>query len=102
MWSLLLQLVNLLQTCEAMGVVHADLKPQFIYLKNNKEIALSFFGNAKLGTGRSLDKEGVAYLSPKLLKARNEHSSTSKSSKDDIYALGITLGGLVLNGQPVS
>jgi len=64
----MLQVTDLLSTCQKKGIQHHDLRPQSIFVRNDyKTLALGYFGEAKFMGKRFFSKEALRYLSPKLM-----------------------------------
>ena len=60
---------------------------------------MTFFGLAKLCNERHLRSNELSYLSPKLKEQFQEQIEDLFDSKDDVYALGIVLGKMLLKNH---
>ncbi|HEX9192423.1 MAG TPA: protein kinase, partial [Burkholderiales bacterium] len=87
--SLLAQAATALAEVHRQGIVHGDLKPENFMVRENGEIALSGFEDAKDDTSevstapRAVPLRSLYYRSP-------EHATGAKlDQRSDLYALGV-------------
>jgi serine/threonine-protein kinase len=93
------QVADALACAHAHGVVHRDVKPANILLRDDGHVKVADFGIAKAGTGHDLTRTGVVmgtakYLSPEQV------SGNPADAGSDIYALGIVLYEMLCGTPP--
>jgi tRNA A-37 threonylcarbamoyl transferase component Bud32/ActR/RegA family two-component response regulator len=86
---ILRQAVNALRTIHASDIIHRDIKPGNIMVKENKQIKLMDFGLAKtVDSNLTMGQKAIgtpAYMAPEVFTGRLEYSD-----RYDIFALGVS------------
>jgi tRNA A-37 threonylcarbamoyl transferase component Bud32 len=93
------QVADALACAHSGGLVHRDVKPANILLRDDGHVKVADFGIAKAGTGHDLTRTGVVmgtakYLSPEQV------SGNPADPGSDIYALGIVLYEMLAGAPP--
>lgn len=98
---IVIQVAQALQYAHEQRVIHRDVKPENIFLKENGEVVLCDFGIAQWMGGHCLFRFGFnsqlgtpAYMAPELLWGK------PGSVRSDIYAVGIVLYELLCERTP--
>ncbi|WP_395104442.1 protein kinase [Actinomadura sp. SCN-SB] len=93
-----LEILDALRTAHAQGVLHRDVKPANIFLRDDGRAVLTDFGIAALEGDATLTREGALIGSPSYMAPeRVRHGPSGPAS--DIWSLGATLYALT-EGRP--
>lgn len=96
---ILRQAANALRAIHASNVIHRDVKPGNIMIKENKQIKLMDFGLAKtLDSELTMGDKAIgtpAYMAPEVFSEKMEYSD-----RYDIFALGITVYEMLSGQKP--
>jgi formylglycine-generating enzyme required for sulfatase activity len=94
----ILQVMDAVKAAHAKRVIHGQLNPDCIYLKEDKTVIVDGFGKPAVSYVRiestNLINHPVYYLAPELL------SSENKTVASDVYSIGVILYQLLTNRLP--
>jgi serine/threonine-protein kinase len=93
------QVADALACAHAHGVVHRDVKPANILLRDDGHVKVADFGIAKAGAGNDLTRTGVVMGTAKYLSPEQVSGSPADAGSD-IYALGIVLYEMLCGAPP--
>jgi serine/threonine-protein kinase len=93
------QVADALACAHSHGVVHRDVKPANILLREDGHVKVADFGIAKAGTGGDLTRTGVVMGTAKYLSPEQVSGSPADAGSD-IYALGIVLYEMLAGTPP--
>ena len=93
------QVADALACAHSHGVVHRDVKPANILLREDGHVKVADFGIAKAGAGHDLTRTGVVMGTAKYLSPEQVSGSPADTSSD-IYALGIVLYEMLCGAPP--
>eukprot|EP01012_Entosiphon_sulcatum_P049746 TRINITY_DN68439_c0_g1_i1.p1 TRINITY_DN68439_c0_g1~~TRINITY_DN68439_c0_g1_i1.p1 ORF type:complete len:886 (+),score=77.31 TRINITY_DN68439_c0_g1_i1:155-2812(+) len=89
LWVWATQMLFAVDYVHRLNILHRDIKPANLFLSKKDTVKLGDFGIAKVASGTTHGRDGVAgtsyYLAPEICE---NHSHTAKS---DIWALGVSL-----------
>ena len=97
--SIMMQLLSAIDLAHKHQIIHRDIKPQNVLIKDGSEVKITDFGIAIALTDTSITQTNtllgsVHYLSPEQARGANA------TVKSDIYALGIVLYELITGSVP--
>ena len=93
------QAADALACAHSHGVIHRDVKPANILLRQDGHVKVADFGIAKAGMGNDLTRTGVVMGTAKYLSPEQVSGSPADACSD-IYALGIVLYEMVCGAPP--
>jgi eukaryotic-like serine/threonine-protein kinase len=93
------QVADALACAHSHGVIHRDVKPANILLRQDGHVKVADFGIAKAGMGNDLTRTGVVMGTAKYLSPEQVSGSPADACSD-IYALGIVLYEMLCGAAP--
>jgi len=91
-----------LDALHAEGVIHRDLKPGNVMLRDNGTIALIDFGLSKDSAQRQdLTERGLIFGTPHYMSPEQGHGEPT-DPRSDLYSLGVILYEMLTGGKPYS
>jgi serine/threonine protein kinase len=102
--DIVIQVCTALASAHAQGVIHRDLKPGNVLLKDGKEVIVVDFGMAKIltggGTGTTgLTAHNMVFGTPEYM-APEQARGDELDARCDVYAVGVMLYELVTGKVP--
>jgi serine/threonine-protein kinase len=102
--DLLLQVCEALQEAHAQGVIHRDLKPGNVLVRNDQHVVVVDFGMAKIVTGggtgtTALTQHNMVFGTPEYM-APEQARGDELDARCDVYAAGIILYELLTGAVP--
>jgi eukaryotic-like serine/threonine-protein kinase len=89
-----------LAALHAEGVIHRDLKPGNVMLREDGSIALIDFGMSKdTAQSRDLTERGLIFGTPHYMSPEQGHGEPT-DARSDIYSLGVILYEMLTGGKP--
>jgi len=94
------QIARALDALHAAGVVHRDLKPGNVMLREDGSIALIDFGLSKDAEQRlDLTERGLIFGTPHYMSPEQGHGEPT-DARSDLYSLGVILFEMLTGGKP--
>ena len=99
--DIIYQLSDALQHAHQHGVIHRDVKPQNVMIKNDGSVKLADFGIALINNAPQITQKdtvmgSVHYMAPEVAKG---NPATPRS---DVYSLGITMFEILTGKLPLT
>ena len=96
------QIANALDYAHLQGVIHRDVKPSNVILKNRDHAMLSDFGVAQAADTPALTQAGHIIGTPAYMAPEQAMESFSVDGRADLYSLGVMLYRMVTGKLPFS
>ena len=89
-----------LEALHAEGVIHRDLKPGNVMLREDESIALIDFGLSKdSAQSKDLTERGLIFGTPHYMSPEQGHGEPT-DARSDLYSLGVILYEMLTGGKP--
>jgi len=100
-WRILSQLVDVLSYCQSHDVYHMDIRPDNIFIDDQNNIKISYFGEAKFRNYLHYHKTMTNFLAPNKVEIFEKDSKrvSANTAKEDLYSLGLTILNLLYKGS---
>jgi len=96
------QIARALSAVHNIGVLHRDLKPGNVMLRNDGSLALIDFGVAKqLEAGTSITSAGTIFGTPYYMSPEQGHGELV-DARSDLYSLGVMFYEMLMQKRPYS
>ncbi|HVY21979.1 MAG TPA: serine/threonine-protein kinase [Steroidobacteraceae bacterium] len=96
------QIARALSAVHNIGVLHRDLKPGNVMLRNDGSLALIDFGVAKqLEAGTSITSAGTIFGTPYYMSPEQGHGE-QVDARSDLYSLGVMFYEMLMQKRPYS
>ena len=94
------QLLDGLQAAHHQGVIHCDIKPENLLLKNNDNLSITDFGVARLDS--AMMKTGSSILGSPAYMSPEQCMGKQVDGRSDLFSAGIILYQLLTGEKPFS
>jgi serine/threonine-protein kinase len=84
------------------GVIHRDIKPQNLFITQQRVVKLMDFGIAKLEAAARLTSPGMGVGTPEYMAPEQILDSSKVSAATDLYAIGVTAYRMCTGRVPFS
>ena len=88
--DLLIQACRGLEAAHLVGVIHRDIKPQNLFITEQRVVKIMDFGIAKFSAAAKLTSPGMGVGTPEFMAPEQIVDSSKVSPATDLYAIGVT------------